>query len=93
MTGDFNADAPENPVYGTVTAALTDSWRATEGAEPPLGTSHGFGGLERARTAGRIDWILYRGPIAATDTEILTFERDGQYPSDHFPVVAELEYR
>lgn len=95
LTADFNADARENPVHAALTApgALIDSWSATEGAEPAIGTFHNFRGPEQARGAGRIDWILTRGPIQARDTEIVTFERDGQYPSDHFPVVTELVYR
>jgi endonuclease/exonuclease/phosphatase family metal-dependent hydrolase len=26
------------------------------------------------------------------DTQILTFNRNGQYPSDHFPVIATLRW-
>lgn len=95
VTADFNADAASNPVFATLTAPGTfvDSWRATEGAEPSFGTFHNFQGAEAARGRGRIDWILTRGAIDALDTEIVTLARDGQYPSDHFPVVARLRFR
>jgi endonuclease/exonuclease/phosphatase family metal-dependent hydrolase len=38
----------------------------------------------------RIDWILARGKVSVAKTEIVTFSRRGQFPSDHFPVVAWL---
>lgn len=94
VTGDFNA-GPTNPVHARLTApgALQDTWTATERAEPPIGTFHGFNGVEAARGRERIDWILIRGGVEALDTEILTFARNGQYPSDHFPVLAEVRLR
>lgn len=95
VTADFNADAASNPVFTALTAPSTfaDTWRVTEGAEPPIGTFHNFLGAEEARGRGRIDWILTRGAVEALDTEIVTLARDGQYPSDHFPVVARLRFR
>jgi endonuclease/exonuclease/phosphatase family metal-dependent hydrolase len=39
----------------------------------------------------RIDWILTRGPVAVERCETVTFNQDGRYPSDHFPVVADLK--
>jgi endonuclease/exonuclease/phosphatase family metal-dependent hydrolase len=91
-TGDFNAPAPDNPVYRMLVddGPLTDVWRALGREEPPLGTYHAFEGLETDSERGRIDWILTRGPVSALHSEIVTHSSDGQYPSDHFPVVAEL---
>jgi endonuclease/exonuclease/phosphatase family metal-dependent hydrolase len=40
----------------------------------------------------RIDWILMRGSVVCDDIAILTYNRDGQYPSDHFPVIATLRW-
>jgi len=41
----------------------------------------------------RIDWILVRGEMAVDAAEIVTFSRNGQFPSDHLPVVAWVHFR
>src|SRR5438445_810569 len=40
----------------------------------------------------RIDWILLRGPIACTSAEIDTRRPGGLPPSDHYPVIATIEW-
>jgi len=40
----------------------------------------------------RIDWILSRGIPQVDWEEIVLFEKNGQYPSDHFPVAALLRW-
>ncbi len=89
LTGDFNAAAGDNPVHALLTSAagFTDTWSVAGGPDT-LGTFHGYRGTEAARDVRRIDWILVRGPVATLSTSILTDQRDGRYPSDHFPVVA-----
>ena len=91
LAGDFNVAAGGNPVYSMLTGAggFADSWR-TPGRADTLGTFHGFKGVAAARGTPRIDWILTRGPATALSSEIITDARNGQLPSDHFPVVARL---
>ncbi len=93
LLGDFNAAAAANPVYDRLTApvAFVDSWRALGRAEPPFGTFHDFKRMEGAKGTARIDWILTRGAARTRSAEILTYAHAGQYPSDHFPVVARIE--
>lgn len=93
LLGDFNAAAGDSPTYRRLTAsgAFVDTWRATHDAEPPIGTFHDFKGMEGA-TGGRIDWILSRGAVRTLATGIVTDARAGQYPSDHFPVVATVAF-
>ena len=95
VTGDFNAEAPGNPAYETLTAAgaFSDTWVETQEAEPEFGTFHNFEGPEAAAGRARIDWILTRGEVETIASEILTHETGGQYPSDHFPVTATLRFR
>lgn len=95
VTGDFNAEAPANPVHAALTAAdaFSDTWVETNEAEPEIGTFHGFEGVEAAEGGARIDWILTRGAIETVDSDIITTELEGQYPSDHFPVTATLRLR
>ena len=93
LLGDFNAPAVADPVYRRLVAddAFVDTWRAAGRAEPAFGTFHDFGGTAKAEGGARIDWILTRGAIATRSAGIDTFARDGQYPSDHFPVTARIE--
>lgn len=95
VTGDFNASAPDNPVYRTLTSgdAFSDTWVERNEAEPEFGTFHNFQGMENAAGGARIDWILARGAIDTIEAEIVTSAVEGQYPSDHFPVTARLRFR
>ena len=70
---------------------FADTWAtARERGNDGIGT---FNGFEAIRKNGpRIDWILSRGPVAVDRIEIVTFSRDGHFPSDHFPVVAKLRF-
>ena len=38
----------------------------------------------------RIDWILSRGNVRTLSTSIDTYRHNGQNPSDHFPVIADV---
>ena len=92
LVGDFNARAEANPAYHTLAGpdALQDSWlTASTRVGDGLDTFNGFrpGPHNRGR---RIDWILYRGPVSAQKAQIIDFQKDGQYPSDHFPILAWL---
>ena len=53
-----------------------------------IATVNGFKAIQK--DGPRIDWILGRGPWTADRIEIVTFSRDGKFPSDHFPVIAKL---
>ncbi len=87
MTGDFNAPAG-GEVYRVFEGLLTDAWKAAARREGPEGTFHGFKGQP---TGPRIDWILFRGPFTVDSAETVTFNDNGRYPSDHFPVLAVLK--
>ena len=92
LAGDFNAGAGDNPVYEMLKrGGFADSW-VTVGNADTLGTFHGFKGVPAARGVRRIDWILLRGPAAVVSSEIITDSRNGQLPSDHFPVIARVRF-
>ncbi len=76
-----------------------DSWAQVVGSWTGAGTIHGFaGGVQPA--SQRIDWILHRGGFTATQaviatdaawaTNLTTHAVRTQYPSDHYPVFADL---
>ncbi|HSK09335.1 MAG TPA: endonuclease/exonuclease/phosphatase family protein [Vicinamibacterales bacterium] len=93
LTGDFNCPAAGCAAYEILTkeAGLADAWiladrRVNEG----VNTFNGFG---PARKDGvRIDWILVRGQSAVPRAETVTYGDGGRFPSDHFPVVAQLRF-
>jgi endonuclease/exonuclease/phosphatase family metal-dependent hydrolase len=93
-TGDYNAPAGENRVFEMLVSGgpLEDAWRELGRPEPPLGTYHAFEGTDTDGERGRIDWILTRGAFQPMDAEVITWSRNGQYPSDHFPVMVKLRH-
>lgn len=90
VTGDFNADA-RNKAYAILTGDgfLTDTWTVAKTRK-----GEGLNSFNSFREIGknniRIDWLLTRGKITTDSTELATFSKDGQFPSDHFPIVASL---
>ncbi|MCW5963835.1 MAG: endonuclease/exonuclease/phosphatase family protein [Bryobacterales bacterium] len=89
VTGDFNAAAPEAEAYTILTANLKDARTTAARSIGPNGTISGFGERSGDR---RIDWILYRGPFTVLESETITYNEDGRYPSDHYPILSVLEF-
>jgi endonuclease/exonuclease/phosphatase family metal-dependent hydrolase len=89
LAGDFNAAAGTNQAYRILTqdAFFKDTWPAArERVGEGVATFNSFKALQKSGI--RIDWILSRGAVSVDKSEIVTFTRNGQFPSDHFPVVA-----
>lgn len=95
LCGDFNVRPDEDP-YTVLTSGdfLQDAWRtASEKVNGLTITSHEYRSLDHPRIRDkRIDWILTRGPLSVESIETSTFQKDGRYPSDHFPVKATIKY-
>jgi endonuclease/exonuclease/phosphatase family metal-dependent hydrolase len=89
LTGDFNAPAAASPTYDVLIGGMTDTWLAGPRTTPAYGTFHGYGPLVPG--GPRIDWILTRGARVEA-AAINTYQRDGQYPSDHLPVQASITF-
>lgn len=90
LLGDFNAAAGESEPYRRLVerGGFRDAWVLADHRGPEVGTFHGYAG---PREGGpRIDWILVRKRFRVREARILTFGRDGEWPSDHFPVLARL---
>ncbi|MDQ4127708.1 MAG: endonuclease/exonuclease/phosphatase family protein [Actinomycetota bacterium] len=99
LTGDFNS-RPGNATYRNFAeAGFVDTYLAagnedTEGAN----TFHAFEGARfrdahPERGPRRLDWILLKDPHDRLQTGSHRIVRDGSsglYPSDHYPVLAEL---
>ncbi|MCA9103340.1 MAG: endonuclease/exonuclease/phosphatase family protein [Planctomycetales bacterium] len=90
LLGDFNSRAEKSQVYDTLVAdgAFADAWNAAAQRGEPIDTFHDY---EQVGDSGRrIDWILTRGPVQVRSAAVVTFSQDGQFPSDHFPVMADV---
>lgn len=90
LTGDFNTDIGSES-HKILTAGLTDAWQQIPNPAGPRPTFHGFTG--KPGSLGRIDWIFYRGDLIPRTVETITDNREGRYPSDHFPVLAVFEWK
>ncbi|HEX7861305.1 MAG TPA: endonuclease/exonuclease/phosphatase family protein [Verrucomicrobiae bacterium] len=91
VLGDFNAKGGVNKAYKILTTDdwLTDTWNTAKEKRGEVVAT--FNNFEKAIPGdNRIDWILTRNVDAPAWIEINTCQKDGQYPSDHFPVTAEF---
>jgi endonuclease/exonuclease/phosphatase family metal-dependent hydrolase len=97
LTGDFNADE-ENSAIGYLRAEIStigqglirlrDSFRIMHPGESNVGTFNAFTG---ENTRGKIDYVFVSSAIKVLEAEIIKFNKDGRYPSDHYPVSARLD--
>jgi endonuclease/exonuclease/phosphatase family metal-dependent hydrolase len=94
VTGDFNA-AQTNVVHERMLARedgktfLHDAWdEAEERDGEGLSTFNSWRGPNTENN--RIDWVLMTPGFRCKRAEVVTYQEDGQYPSDHFPVVCDL---
>ena len=95
LTGDFNAGELSPPIVrlkqptGIGEPRLLDTFRVAHPEAKDVGTFHGF----RGGSAGeKIDYIFVDGSAKVKSAEILRQHREGRYPSDHYPVSAELVF-
>jgi len=90
IMGDFNA-SPNSPEHRLcLEAGLHDSWCSAGHSEDDRAFSyHGFQG-RRFPDETRIDWILHSPHFQVRRAQILKDARPPRYPSDHYPVLADL---
>ena len=101
LTGDFNA-RPDSATHENLTrSGFVDTYLAAGNEEAQsANTFHAFQGKSYrdkhpARGPRRIDWILLNDPTGRLTTDSHSIIRDaeeqaGLYPSDHYPIVADL---
>lgn len=89
VLGDLNADEISEPAQIFARAGYRDTFRVLH-PEAEACTYHGFRG-RGVRNLGKIDYILCDEAWVVRSAAILRDSDDGRYPSDHFPVVAELD--
>lgn len=87
--GDFNA-GESNPAIAMMREHLVDTFREANPHDSVAGTFNGFRGDS---TGERIDYIFADSSLVVRRAAIVRDRPGGRWPSDHFPVVAELAWR
>jgi endonuclease/exonuclease/phosphatase family metal-dependent hydrolase len=96
LCGDFN-DKPGTTPYNTITDTsnvvfMSDPIHSCK--HPPLGSSFTFVGWDfRGMIGNRIDYIFVNQLVDVTYHAIISENRDGVYPSDHLPVLIEMNFK
>ena len=92
LMGDFN-DVPDSAAHQVLTspkAGLRDTWQVLLRSENETSmTHHNFFGVPQQC---RMDWILASREFRVLDALVVRSNREGRYPSDHFPYVAALDW-
>ena len=99
LMGDLNAGEDNRVIRflkgdeeidgGKVGVKMVDSYRVVKPDEKVVGTTSGFKG----RTNGaKIDYVFVGNGIEVLDAEIVRYNLDGRYLSDHYPVRAKIEF-
>jgi len=69
---------------------VVDTFRIRHGNEVDAGTLNGF---DKDRTFIKIDYILTEAAMKVLEAEVITYNEDGRYPSDHCPVTATIRFQ
>jgi endonuclease/exonuclease/phosphatase family metal-dependent hydrolase len=90
LTGDMNS-GPESKPIALAKAVLKDAKAISRTPHTgPFGTSNSFN-FKKEKT-GRIDYIFVSTGVSVLTHATLDDSENALYPSDHFPVVAELVF-
>lgn len=101
VTGDFNAGEKGAPIRfmkgelarttdskaKVVSPKLVDTFRVLHPDAKDVATAAGFKG---GRVGEKIDYIFAPADVRVLETEIIYDQKNGRYPSDHYPVMATL---
>ena len=93
LTGDFNCGESSNAIrclkgeQDQSPIKLLDTFRLQHPDEKVVGT---FGEFRGTRDGEKIDYVFALPGVEVLGAEIVYSNRDGRYPSDHYPVTAEM---
>ena len=89
LMGDFNADE-ENNVYKMITEfGLKDTYRDIR--HDSDSTDLTYHGWQNESGLTRIDYVFVSADFHVKNTKVVREKVNGIYPSDHFPVVSEIQ--
>ncbi|MEW6742119.1 MAG: endonuclease/exonuclease/phosphatase family protein [Planctomycetota bacterium] len=87
VMGDFNAGEGSAPFRIFKEGGFKDTYRLVHAEAQLAGTYHGFAGRD---SGDKIDAILCDRRWKVRQASIVRTSKEGRYPSDHFPVTAEV---
>jgi endonuclease/exonuclease/phosphatase family metal-dependent hydrolase len=90
VVGDLNASESSEPVGTLLKAGFRDTFRVVH-PDSEAHTYHRFRG-KGVKRLGKIDYILCDDKWGVAGAAVIRSGRDGRFPSDHFPVTAELAF-
>lgn len=89
LTGDFNLTPDKEPI-SVITALLRDSKSISKQA--PYGPEGTFNSFKfDAPMKDRIDYVFVNNQVEVLQYGVLTDSKDQRYPSDHLPVLVNIE--
>ncbi|MDD3787237.1 MAG: endonuclease/exonuclease/phosphatase family protein [Petrimonas sp.] len=91
-TGDFNATPDDEPIQIIYTDGLMKDSRLIS-VQPPYGTEGTFNSFNlKAPMKDRIDYIWVTPNVTVNKYAVLNEQQYGHFPSDHFPVMANVSF-
>lgn len=93
LMGDFNS-TPTSEAYKVLVKSENWSDAYLESQIPPIGPNRSSSGfvVTPEKQGNRIDYIFVNDQVNVHRYAIISEEREGSYPSDHFPVFAEISW-
>ena len=94
LTGDFNAK-PNSKVMRQFReeAFKLNGLRAAQDISPDIYQKATMGHFKGKDRGQHIDYIFASEEFEINNIEIIKYNKDGKYPSDHYPVMAELKLK
>jgi len=95
IVGDMNPIAPTEKAMRKFRETYIDSWQQADMdrvREGPVGSFNGFNPDVNLETQSRRgDYIFYKGDVKLDRYKCIDDKFDGQYPSDHLPVMVDVQ--
>lgn len=89
FTGDFNVTPDSAPCMSVKAAGFTDARDTAKHTDMSI-TYHAFENPDAGQSV--IDYIFYSGDVAVKRFGVIKKRIDGEIPSDHYPVFADVEF-
>ena len=91
ITGDFNV-TPDSEAYKTVIASGYEDSRTIAKKSDDSHTFHFFDKLDNGRLRRDIiDYVFVKNVKSVEKFKVITDTYEGKYPSDHYPVIADIK--
>ncbi|TWU08782.1 Endonuclease/Exonuclease/phosphatase family protein [Symmachiella macrocystis] len=96
LTGDFNT-LPGSPPYNILIGKGTQTRPVfldahKHSVQKPTGPDSTWNGFKEIEPNRRIDFVFTTKSVKVKRLQTLDDQRDGRFPSDHLPIITELEF-